>query len=886
VFFHLPEKQLLMASQPDVLQNCLKEASSSARPALEHCIDTAVEALQAAEAKSMKVAERDELASAWRHLLNNKGSWASQYPAELLAAFALTTENASRAMRDGAEPTASSPSQMAALRTAGGAAFSLVDDADVAQAIESSRLLQHILPSVEHLLAELDTLISSAEGLPNVRPELNPLRPAVFTQVLQELMASSPSDRAIFSMCIRYLSNPLARELKRIYEKAIRSLQTAHVQAANYRVLQTPASAMGRAGKGGKGGKADGSGDGTGTGTGDGSGGGSGNGQVEPYKTPSQYADLSNYEIRDELFQDFLFHGGANAHHGLAPSYYETVEEELAALKASPESAPAPLQESARREADLYQSVPAVDRPPRFVDVLSQLSSQVWGAYGRSRERAIVRTQLKKEATKVGQVLGLEVVRKLVNQVAQDPRLLVPVRESIVALEPSLLRLAMVDPRFFSDEGHPGRRLMERVAQRSFKYNDEFSSEFKLFFSAVTQSFNDLNALPIEDAMPFGMALATLEYDWDAQDQQEFENRHVVLQALRFAEERQEQADRIAFDLSSRADLDNVPGVILDFLFGPWALAMAHARLTDDRNQVDPHGFGSVVPDLLWSVKREVTLKRPAKLIEMIPGLLERLHAGLDMLGQDRRENEPFFESLMKLHRPVLKLRRLKSQRDAEESGAMSLESASMPLESGAMPLEPEEMPATPEQRRAKIAAQPWLGREDLEAAGFEDTQPTGAGELTDMAYADAPAGEGTADSGAAPLITAESTGTGEPAAPAVAKATADPTGAAAEPAGPTKEDAEAILQGMRAGAWVDLYSRRQWLRAQLIWASTKGTLFMFLSHGGQPHSMTKRSCEKLIMQRLLRPVATYGVVAEALDAVAQEVKTSAQATQGEAETA
>jgi hypothetical protein len=46
--------------------------------------------------------------------------------------------------------------------------------------------------------------------------------------------------------------------------------------------------------------------------------------------------------------------------------------------------------------------------------------------------------RLKKEATHVGQVLGLEVVRKLVNEVAQDPRLLVPVREAIVALEPSL----------------------------------------------------------------------------------------------------------------------------------------------------------------------------------------------------------------------------------------------------------------------------------------------------------------------------------------------------------------------------------------------------------------------------------------------------------------
>ena len=76
------------------------------------------------------------------------------------------------------------------------------------------------------------------------------------------------------------------------------------------------------------------------------------------------------------------------------------------------------------------------------------------------------------------------------------------------------------------------------------------------------------------------------------------------------------------------------------------------------------------------------------------------------------------------------------------------------------------------------------------------------------------------------------------------------------------------MLQALRAGNWVDLYSKRQWLRAQLIWASTKSTLFMFLSHGGQPHSMTSRSCEKLMMQNLLRLVDTSGVVAQALDAV------------------
>ncbi len=39
----------------------------------------------------------------------------------------------------------------------------------------------------------------------------------------------------------------------------------------------------------------------------------------------------------------------------------------------------------------------------------------------------------------------------------------------------------------------------------------------------------------------------------------------------------------------------------------------------------------------------------------------------------------------------------------------------------------------------------------------------------------------------------------------------------------------------------------------------------MFISHGGQPHSMTRRSCEKLLLARKLRPVEAGAVVDRAL---------------------
>jgi len=831
--------------QASVYERCLQQAADAARPALAHCIDHAVVALQLAETQSMKLAERDELGLAWRELLIYKDRWCAQYSQDLHTAFTSATAHA----------LAVQPPVAAARRDSlNQDMFSLVDNAQVEKGIASSRLLQQVLPTVGQVLAELDALMSSAQGLAKVSPAFNPVRPEVYAQTLRAMMAAAPVAPAISALWVKHLAEPLGRELKQVYEKLVNLLELAQVRAASYRVVPTPAAAVRSQSAAGGGAHV--------------SPVGVGYVSDEPLpRTPSQYADLSNDETRDALFQDFLFRGGSNTNHKLAPSYYATIEEELIALKAAPESAPAPLQAgqraSSRRQGDAAHdyhgtrsdprrpTLPAGDtdadrdgteNPSGIIDVLSQLSSQVWGVYGRARERALVRTQLQKDATRVGQVLGMEVVRKLVNQVAQDPRLLVPVREAIVALEPSLLRLAMVDSRFFSEENHPGRRLMERVAQRGFKYNHNASPEFEIFFGSVTGTFNALNALDIADARPFDAALGELQNLWDAQDRQEKTQRSSMRQTMQFAEERQSQADQIAFDMSMRADLDHVPGVVLDFLFGPWALVMAHARLTDTQRQIDPSGYGSLVSDLLWSVKPQVTLKRPAQLIDMIPGLLAKLHAGLASLGQDPRETEAFFRTMEKLHHPVLKLRRVRSRRDAEESDAAPLEVALAEA-----PDMSDILPATPEQRKARAAGQPWLAPRELDDAGFEETVPSGPAELGELDELDE-----ELDEGLAILPTAD--GALQEADPAV-----------------DTPSAEQLLQGLREGSWVDLHSKRHWLRAQLIWASTRGTLFMFVSHGGQPHSMTRRSCERLINERLLRPVLTHGVVAQALDHLVKE---------------
>ena len=858
-----------MPAQPDILLQCFNKASALAQPALARCIDQAIAELQLLETQNKKVAERDELASSWRYLQAHKLAWSERYAVDLLADFTKA-----------ADSKHVSPSATPKFSRSGPAAFGLVDDAALNQAIDGQRLLQNLLPGVEQKLAELNALISSAMGLGYVAPERNPLRPEVFTRVLQSLASSTVESSAVTAFAFKALTKPLGHELLQIYSDCINTLNRASVTAASYQFRLQPSAppsqkpqqpgSLGATG-------ADYSGDSNQNGSGQADMRDSTQGYMQSSGSaaPRSTVNLSDSVIKTGLLQDFLLSDHPQSADGLSSLYYDDLEQELADLVEARDSSPAALEAGEQARMDNIARMPAVDRPLRPVNGSSALNEQVWGPYGTSRARAMVRTQIKKEATKVSQALGLEVVRELVNQVAQDPRLLAPVREAIVALEPALLRLALVDPRFFSDERHPGRQLMERVAQRSFSYNDEFSDPFAVFFKDICDSFNQLNAATISDAQPFAVALAKLEQTWDAYDKEDFDKRQQVLQGLRFAEERQARADHIAYELSSRSDLQQVPGKVLDFLFGPWSLVMAHARLVDTRNQIDPGGYGSVVPDLVWSVKSEVTLKQPAKLIEMIPALLEKLHQGLALLGQDPRENEVFFESLMKLHRPVLKLRRFKSQRDAQESMAALLE-----------PEEPMMSPAVRlENLRAQADEAMWLARDELEAAGFEDTLATMPGELptddesgAESADSSAPAPTGPtnlrSEAEQDPHRTPEDPGQAavQNALPVAAESNPEQTKEQA------KEQAAVTLRGLRTGHWVDLYSKHQWLRAQLVWASSKATLFMFISHGGRPHSMTQRSCEKLIAQRLLRPVDAHGVIAQALDGVAVVAEAQRQA--------
>ncbi|MFT4196260.1 DUF1631 family protein [Ottowia sp.] len=875
-----------------LIKRARQEAVFTASSMIDRCVEAARASLEEAERRSGSVALRLQLSDALAGLLKHRGQLRTAFPAQLDQAFLSAL--------DAAHVEAGLPVEVSEDDLA------LVDDAEVSRFVEASRLQQAVMPVVEQALARLDSLMSSALGLPVVRAELNPLRPDVLCNALQSVVEQVPESPEVRSHWVRHFASTFAAELNRLYEGVADMLEAQGVEEARYRLKLTeggpvPAAAPEAAGGGGGGGGGGSGGGGNGGGGSGSGGGGSGGGESERTARPlfpkmSQLAQ-ARPAVPHALMRDFLYRPQWIEEYDepLPAAYYDDARAQAAAVAAAPAD---PYNEKAEARARARErALSVVDRPARAVAVDSPLPPQQWGEQASAQARTRTLMELKTQASKVSQVLGLDAVRTLVGQVAGDQRVLAPVREAFVALEPALLRAAMDDPRFFGNDSHPARRLIEEVAQRSFKYNDEFAEDFEAFMAPVRQAVRELSAAPQPAKQDFADRMQGLQAQWQAQDEEEKQAVEPGMQSMRFAQERQELADKIAWEFGLRSDLEGVPGKVADFLFQDWSLVIAHAQLTAERSQLDPGGYLAVVTDLLWSVKPQVALRQPARLFEVVPGVVSTLRRGLDMLGKEPAETQSFFDALMRYHDPVLRLRRMRSARDAEASGfgRLPTESELMAFDSGPLPLE---------RPRPRAAEQPWLGRAELAAAGFDDVETapaplTESGALDDefastlQTAADddesgfaptepwqneAPASVPAVDS-PAPPEPAPANGfvpldqPPEPAAEPPALAEAAPAAQAvpmprarvAESEDEIEARTRATLARLRTGDWVDLRVRGVWRRAQLTWSSDNGSLFMFVSQGGRPHSMTRRTCEKLIRARYLRLVDAGAVVDKAL---------------------
>jgi hypothetical protein len=792
-----------VSGNQSIYQSTVQDAAARGSLLMGKLVTSARASLQAREAACKDLRERDLLAQSAKHLRNWESELCKRFPLALLEAFS--------------NPDAA---HAAVARSVADVAFDeleLMDEVQVLTSVTLARTQQVALLAAEASLTELNTLICTTLGLGAVNPERNPLRPQIYVHALRGLVEKTQLPPAIQLDWLGAMSVTLGQELRAMYGQLSQALRAQGVVAAGYAVTQTHA------------------------------GPGIGRGVAQ---------DLGDKQVGHHHVAHSLPNPGAGA--GRIPQYVHPIPREhhappfvneisgkdatlltldkLRRLLAGELDEPtqlSPKEQFARRFAQEFErdSAPAEEREtdfdatvPAALEALTEMKQvdavvqrlQRRRAQGaspiRDNDQSIdaVRTSLRHQAKGVGQALSLEVITMMVDNIAQDARLLPPVQELIRRLEPALLQLALLDPRLFTNKQHPARLLVQEVAQNSLAYLSVHAYGFAEYVHGVGETIAPLIEEPVESAEPFERALGQLQIAWQRAAQAGDRSRAAAMLALQNAEARNVLAEKIGAEIVAHPDAAAVPELVTNFLCGPWAQVVAQSRIAGPSGAAAAEKYQALISAMLWSTHPELSRKNTPKLTRLVPRLLMTLREGLETIHYPVTRTSAFLEALMGLHQLAFRSApKVQAVQVAAPPTAIAINRSKL-LEDG----------------------NPWVAPEEARASNFMDL-PDAPGELLAVTP-----NQSTPHSGA-DLSTPNS--------------------------GP-----EVRISDLPLGSWVELRVNEQWTRTQLSWASPHGTLFLFTGVAGATQSMTRRSADRLAASGQLRVISSQPVVDGALNAVAQ----------------
>ncbi len=166
-----------------------------------------------------------------------------------------------------------------------------------------------------------------------------------------------------------------------------------------------------------------------------------------------------------------------------------------------------------------------------------------------------------------------------------------------------------------------------------------------------------LAAADMGGADPFDGVLARLMSVWDAPGSHEKRQIAKAVRVLQQAEQRAALAATMVREVLQRPDAVLVPSVVLDFLCGPWAQVVAHARMVDRSGADDPGHFAALIDTLMWSCQPSLTSQDLPALRRLLPALRQQLQQGLVSIDFLPGQAAAFFQVLDQLHDKALDTR-------------------------------------------------------------------------------------------------------------------------------------------------------------------------------------------------------------------------------------
>jgi Protein of unknown function (DUF1631) len=297
----------------------------------------------------------------------------------------------------------------------------LMDESRLSECVELARLLQTVSLAVELNLSEFNPLMSALAGQSAVRADLNPLRPEKYAQALHKVVLQMRLSDPARQDWLWHMGEALGKELNAFYAQLIDQLVTQGVQPVAFAMKpQSQDGGRGRA---------------VGAASAPALSQGANNGRWPP---PNEFVGRSQSTApKDESLLTLeklrrLLSGELEAQERQQQpeSFAQRFSREFEAINPAVEPEP----------ADFHATVPAAFEALQEMNQIDQIMQRIGSRNASKIEARPVAGQpldqpVSGPTYSLGQALSLEVVALMVDNIANDDRLLAPIQKIIKNLE-------------------------------------------------------------------------------------------------------------------------------------------------------------------------------------------------------------------------------------------------------------------------------------------------------------------------------------------------------------------------------------------------------------------------------------------------------------------
>lgn len=253
----------------------------------------------------------------------------------------------------------------------------------------------------------------------------------------------------------------------------------------------------------------------------------------------------------------------------------------------------------------------------------------------RLRERT---DELKQKAETKSEKAVIEMVALMFQAILAEDRIPSAIRVWFARLQMPVLRLALSDSDFFGSINHPARQLIDRMGSCVLGFDNSGISD-----AALETEIKRIVQV-IEQYPETGKRVFQIVYD----EFQKFLGKYLTgkeaTQKVVSVAQQVEQKETltIQYTIELRNLLKDIPvrDEIRTFLFKVWAEVLSVSAVRKGPKDPETVALKKAAADLVWSASAKPNRADRARVIQDLPQLLQRLRAGMSLLGLSQGDQD------------------------------------------------------------------------------------------------------------------------------------------------------------------------------------------------------------------------------------------------------